>query len=310
MSLYELMDDESAQDALVGLPGLSVSEQCDILGASGSGHCRWRPAQNKTYDSVPEQEVNDARMKLANAVLDFFAEMPFIGYRKMSELLGSHGYEDATENRMRLPYKQLGLKGVKPGFKTTRPSGHPVGKFPYLLKDRTIRHVNEVWSTDTTYIKLPTGMVHLTAIIDHYSRKVLSYRLSNTMDASFCIECMKEAVRKYGIPAICNTDQGSQYTSKEFMDLLLSLDIRISMDGKGRCLDNIIVERYWRSIKHECILLNDWKSMPQLKRGVDDHIKIYNSARPHQGLGYLTPDEVYEKGCFLEETDKTSNEVA
>lgn len=310
MSLYELIDDESAQDALVGLPGLSISEQCDILGVGRSGYYRWRSAQNRASDSVPEQKVNDARLKLANTVLDFFAEMPFIGYRKMSELLRAHGYEDATEKRIRLLYKQLGLKGVKPKFKTTRPSEHPAGKFPYLLKGRTIRYVNEVWSTDITYIRLPTGMVYLTAILDYYSRKVLSYRLSNTMDTSFCIECMKEAVRKHGIPAICNTDQGSQYTSKEFIDLLLSLDIRISMDGKGRCLDNIIVERYWRSIKYECIFLNDWKSMPQLKKGVDDYIKIYNSVRPHQSLGYLTPDEVYEKGCFLEETDKTSNQVA
>lgn len=205
----------------------------------------------------------------------------------------------------------IGAQGRNPKFKTTtKASAHPAVKFPYLLKDKTIRYVNEVWSTDITYIKLPTGMVYLTAIIDHYSRKVLSYRLSNTMDTGFCIERMNEAIRKYGIPAIFNTDQGSQYTSKEFIDLLLSLDVRISMDGRGRCLDNIIAERYWRSIKYECIFLNDWKSMTQLQKGVDDYIKIYNSVRPHQSLGYLTPDEVYKKGCFLEEIDKTSNKVA
>lgn len=156
----------------------------------------------------------------------------------------------------------IGAQWRNAKFKTTKASAHPAVKFPYLLKDRTIRYVNEVWSTDITYIKLPTGMVYLTAIIDYYSRKVLSYRLSNTMDTGFCIKCMNEAIRKYGIPAICNTDQGAQYTSKEFIDVLLSIDIRISMDGCGRCLDNIIVERYWRSIKYECIFLNDWKSMP------------------------------------------------
>lgn len=250
-------------------------------------------------------------MKLVNAVMDFFAAMPFIGYKKMSELLQAQGYPEATEKRIRLLYKQLGLKGVKPKFKTTRPSKHPAGKFPYLLKNKTVRHVNEVWSTDITYIKLPTGMVYLTAIIDYYSRKILSYRISNTMDTSFCIECMNDAIRKYGIPAICNTDQGSQYTSQEFIDLLQSRDIRISMDGRGRCLDNIIIERYWRSIKYECIFLNDWKSLPQLQKGVDDYIKIYNSVRPHQSLDYLTPDEVYEKGCFpIQENDKNKNKVA
>lgn len=310
MSLYELMDEESAQDALVGLPGLSICEQCKILELSRSGYYRWLSDQKKTPDPVADNEARDARMRLANAVLDFFAIMPFIGYKKMSELLKANGYPDATEKRIRLLYKQLGLRGIKPKFKTTKPSAHPAGKFPYLLKDRTIRYVNEVWSTDITYIKLPTGMVYLTAIIDYYSRKVLSYRLSNTMDTSFCPECMNGAIRKYGIPAICNTDQGSQYTSKEFIDLLQSLDIMISMDGRGRCLDNIIVERYWRSIRYECIFLNDWKSLPQLEKGVDDYIKIYNSVRPHQSLGYLTPDEVYENGCFLLETDKTSNQVA
>lgn len=231
--------------------------------------------------------------------------MPFMGYRKMAHYLAAKGWRLATEKRIRLLYGQLGLKGIAPVFRTTRPSRHPAGKFPYLLGNRPLRYVNEVWATDITYIKLPGGMVYLTAILDLYSRKVLSYRLSNTMDVRFCMDCLKEALRNYGIPAIFNTDQGSQFTSQEFIELLESYGIRISMDGKGRCLDNIHVERYWKTIKYECIFLNDWTSMVQLESGIKKFVRIYNTERPHESLGYLTPEEVYKNGSFpLEENNK------
>lgn len=195
-------------DAQCGLLGLSITEQCRILGVSRSGYYRWLEKQKNGANPIKDQEV---KLELVNAVMDTFTKLPFIGYKKMAELLQERGYIKATEKRIRLLYKQLGLRRIKPKFRTTRPFKHPAGKFPYLLKNKNICYVNEVWGTDITYIKLADGMVYLTAIIDYYSRKVLSYRLSNTMDTNFCIECMNDAIRKYGIPAICNTDQGSQY---------------------------------------------------------------------------------------------------
>ncbi len=140
---------------------------------------------------------------------------------------------------------------------------------------------------------------------------MLSYRLSNTMDVRSCIDCLKEAIRNYGVPAIFNTDQGCQYTSQEFIDLLQSYNIRISMDGRGRCLDNIHVERYWKIIKYECIFLNDWTTRVQLRKGIDEFVKTYNTKRPHESLGYLTPEEVYKNGSFPLDKDKnTKTKVA
>ena len=301
-------------DASLGLGGLSISEQCRILGVSRSGYYRWKGSRNNKPSHPCDQTANEDKAKklaLAEAVMDAFRDMPFMGYRKMAAYLRGNGYELSTEKRIRLLYEQLGLRGVAPRFRATRPSSHPAGRFPYLLKDRTIRFVNEVWATDITYIKLNGGMVYLTAVLDLCSRKVLSYRLSNTMDVRFCIDCVKEAIREYGIPAILNCDQGSQYTSREFIDLLQSHGIRISMDGRGRCLDNIRVERYWRTIKYEFIFLNDWATLPELQMGIDESVETYNSKRPHEALGYLTPNQAYENGCFPSvDGEKDKAEVA
>lgn len=241
---------------------------------------------------------------LVDAVLDAYTEHPAFGYRKMSNFLSTQGIEDATEKRIRLLYRSLGLRGASQKFKTTRPPKGKFQKYPYLLKNRPVLFVNQVWATDITYIRLPHGMVYLVAIIDLYSRKILSWRLSDNMKVDFCLEALYEAIDNYGVPAIFNTDCGSQFTSDEFTGVLEAYGIEISMDGVGRCLDNIRVERTWKTVKYEFVFLYEWSSKGQLEKGLDGFIKAFNKERPHEALGYQTPDEVYERGCFpVEGTD-------
>lgn len=187
----------------------------------------------------------------------------------------------------------LGLAGMAPGPNTSRP--HPEHNvYPYLLRGIDVTKPNQVWSTDITYISLAKGFVYLIAIIDWYSRKVLSWRISNTMDTVFCVDCLEEALRQYGKPEIFNTDQGSQFTSKVFTSVLLRENIRISMDGRGRALDNIFVERLWRNLKYEDIYLNGYSDMRELLAGLKIYFVFYNEERKHQSLGYKTPDVVYQ----------------
>ena len=166
-------------------------------------------------------------------------------------------------------------------------------KFPYLLRDVKITQINQVWSSDITYIRLKSGTVYLVAIIDLYSRKVLSQKLSNTLERSFCIEALNEAIEKYGKPEIFNTDQGSQFRSIEFTKVLTENNIKISMNGKGRALDNIFMERTFRSLKYEEVYLNDYENMKECRRAIEDYFGFFNKKRVHQGLGYKTPDEVF-----------------
>lgn len=167
-------------------------------------------------------------------------------------------------------------------------------KHPYLLRDKVIRHPNQVWSTDITYLRMPAGNVYLMAIIDWYSRKVLSWRVFNTMDAAQCANLLRETIEEYGCPAIFNTDQGSQFTSNVFLQVLADNYIQVSMDGTGRALDNIRIERLWRSLKYEDIYLKRYENMRELKSGVDAYFTFYNRARFHQSLDYSVPDEMYE----------------
>ena len=220
---------------------MSICRQCKLLGIARSSFYYWK-----------EHHEEQERIKLAlfaeekafaEIVMDAWMLYPTYGYLKMSFYLKGEGHPEVTEKRVRRIYKMLGLQGLAPVFKTTRNSKRKEKKFPYLLRDRKISFVNEVWATDVTYIKLPGGMVYFTAVIDLFSRKILSWSLSNAMDTKFCMDCVKEAIAKYGVPAIFNTDCGSQYTSKEFIAMLEGYGIRISMDGIGRCLDNIFVER-------------------------------------------------------------------
>jgi putative transposase len=189
----------------------------------------------------------------------------------------------------------LGLAGMAPGPATSKP--HPAHKvYPYLLRGVAITRPNQVWSTDITYIRLAHGFAYLVAVMDWYSRRVLAWRLSNTLEAGFCVDCLEEALRAHGCPAIFNTDQGSQFTSEAFTKVLLDAGITISMDGRGRALDNIFVERLWRTVKYEDIYLKDYAGLPELLLGMTEYFAFYNDERPHQGLGYRTPAAVHCSG--------------
>ena len=184
------------------------------------------------------------------------------------------------------------LAGTQPGPNTSK--HHPEHlKFPYLLNGLVILRPLHVWSTDITYIRLPNGFVYLVAVIDWFSRLVLSYRLSNSLEATFCLEAFEEAIKIYGQPQIFNTDQGVQFTSQEFVNAVLGKNIRFSMDGRGRALDNIFVERLWRSVKYEDIYLRDYQSVPEVRTGLGNYFQFYNRERPHQALQYKTPYEVH-----------------
>ena len=232
------------------------------------------------------EEADLERMVL---VQNEYSQHPFYGYRKISEVLKDYGI---TEKMARRLMKRMGLQAIYPKPKTSIPN-IANSTYPYLLKDKQILAPNHVWATDITYIKLNGVFVYLVAVMDLYSRKMLSWRLSNTMETTFCVDALEEALRKYGIPAVFNTDQGSQFTSDKFLDVLKGKGIQISMDGKGRALDNIFVERAWRSLKYEEIYLNNYAGMKELREGVDRYYLFYNAERFHQSLDYSTPDEIY-----------------
>jgi len=188
--------------------------------------------------------------------------------------------------------KELGLKAIYPEPKTSQPNKEHK-KYPYLLRSLEITHINQVWASDITYIKYRGSFMYLVAIIDIYTRKVLSWRLSNTIDSHFCCECLSEAISFFGVPEIFNTDQGSQFTCSEFIEILNAHNIQISMDGKGRALDNVYIERIWRTLKYENIFLYDYGTVKELRKGIDRFFKFYNTERFHQSLNYKTPDDMY-----------------
>lgn len=188
--------------------------------------------------------------------------------------------------------QELGLKAIYPRPKTSQPNeAHK--KYPYLLRGLKIKEKNQVWSGDITYIKYKGSFMYLFAIIDLYSRKTLAWKLSNTLDSHFCCECLQEAIDVFGIPEIFNTDQGSQFTGNDFTGILNACKVKISMDGKGRALDNVYIERLWRTLKYENIFLHDYQSVKELKRGIDKFFDFYNNERFHQSLNYKTPDDIY-----------------
>lgn len=275
------------------------------MGVNRESYYSWK----KTH--IITQEKRKARLEIlkqvSDLVLNEYRVFPQYGYRKMSKHLLALKNEIASERRVRLVYNMLGLRGLIPQFKTSRAGkGKNHKKYRYLLKDYVIRHVNQVWATDITYLETEVGKMYLVAIIDLYSRKILSWRLSNTMNVNFCMEALKEAVDTYGVPAIFNSDQGSQFTSNEFTSYLESLGVRISMTGKGRCLDNIIVERTWRTIKYEAVFLYDWNTMKEMRTGLGQYIIKFNSLRIHQGLDYKTPDEIYYNGLPIRNQGKAN----
>ena len=209
----------------------------------------------------------------------------------MVSFLETRGHR-VNRKRVQRLMRILGLAGMAPGPDTSRP--HPQHKvYPYLLRGVVVTRPNRVWSTDITYIRLAHGFVYLVAVIDWYSRRVLSWRISNTPDTAFCVDCLEQALQRYGNPEIFNTDQGCQFTSESFTGVLKAHGIAISMDGRGRALDNIFVERLWRSVKYEDVYLKGYSNSMELMIGLTEYLVFYNGERPHQSLGNLTPDEVY-----------------
>jgi putative transposase len=206
--------------------------------------------------------------------------------------LGTAGHK-VNRKQVQRSMRILDLVGMAPGPNTSK--AHPEHKiYPYLLRGLDIVRLNQVWSTDITYIRLPGGFVYLVAIIDWYSRKVLSWRLSNSMEASFCVDCLTEAILQFGKPEIFNSDQGAQFTSDAFTGVLIKNGITISMDGRGRALDNIFVERLWRTVKYEDIYLKGYSSFAKLLKGLTEYFEFYNEVRPHQSLDYVTPSTAYK----------------
>jgi putative transposase len=255
-----------------------------------------------------QEEVDEYECLLLQLLDEKYTRHPFFGTRRMTEYLRGLGHWVNRKRVQRLMQK-LGLAGMAPGPNTSKP--HPQHKlYPYLLRGVDVIRPNQVWSTDITYIRLLHGFVYLVAIIDWYSRKVLAWRLSNTMDAGFCVDCLEEAIKNYGAPEVFNTDQGSQFTSASFTGMLIEYGITISMDGRGRAFDNIFVERLWRTVKYEDVYLKGYESMPALLLGLTDYFLFYNEERPHQSLGYKTPEVVYQtaKGGGAKIVDKFSSE--
>jgi putative transposase len=238
------------------------------------------------------KEIGESELNLLRLLDEEYTRHPFYGSRRMKLFLKECGYS-VNRKRVQRLMQQLGLVGMAPGPNTSKP--HPEHTvYPYLLRGLDIIRPNQVWSTDITYIRLPRGFVYLVAVIDWYSRKVLSWRLSNTMDAGFCVDCLEEAIKNYGTPEMFNSDQGSQFTSDAFTGMLIGNGITLSMDGRGRALDNIFVERLWRTVKYEEVYLKQHHSIPSLLMGLTQYFQFYNEARWHQALGYQTPDTVYQ----------------
>ena len=243
-------------------PELSIAQQCTILGIARS-----------SYYYQPKEDPEDHDLAILEAILEVLKEKPFYGYRRIArELI----YLDVTRKQVRRIMKKAGLRAIYPGLQLSKPSKGSK-KYPYLLRGMNIWLPNQVWASDITYIKLSGGYAYLVTIIDLYSRKILSWRVSNTMDAQFCVSALEEAIAHYGVPGIFNTDQGSQFTSDAFVSVLESHGIQISMDGVNRALDNIFVERFWRSLKYEDIYLKDYRTMTELKDGLARYLRFYNS---------------------------------
>nr|WP_144428251.1 IS3 family transposase [Azospirillum thiophilum] len=258
---------------------LSVTRQCGLLGLSRS--------------TLYYKPVNDNSEDLAiKALIDRqFLETPYYGSRKMTAWLRRQG-QSINRKRVRRLMREMGLAAIWQKPNTSKPAPeHRV--WPYLLRHLVIDRPNQVWTADITYIPMPKGFLYLVAVMDWHSRKVLAWRLSNTMHADFCVAALEEAITRFGTPDIFNTDQGAQFTGSAFTGVLEAAGIRISMDGKGRCMDNIFIERLWRSLKYEDVYLRAYATGTEARQGIGRWIDSYNRLRPHQALGYQTPDEIF-----------------
>jgi putative transposase len=260
-------------------PRLSIVRQCELVSISRSGFYH-RPAG--------ETALNLELMRLVDAQ---FLETPWYGSRQMVRHLRREGYVIGRKRIRRLMAK-MGLTPIYQRPRTSTP--HPDHQvFPYLLRELVIGRPNHVWCADITYLPMRCGFLYLVAVMDWATRKVLSWRVSNTLDVEFCLEALEEALARFGRPEIFNTDQGSQFTSPRFTGLLQQAGVRISMDGRGRWMDNVFIERLWRSLKYECVYLHAFETGSELRAGLSKWIGYYNAGRPHSALEGRTPDEAY-----------------
>jgi len=257
---------------------ISLVRQCELLGL---------PRSSLYFEPAGESEEN---LRLMRMIDEEYLRHPFLGSRRLVLWLKTQG-EIVNRKRVQRLMRTMGIEAIYPKPKTTqRGEGHTI--YPYLLREMKIERPDQVWATDITYIPMASGFMYLVAVMDWYSRYVLSWRLSNTMESDFCVEALEEALSK-GRPEIFNTDQGSQFTSEQFTSVLKSADVLISMNGKGRCLDNVFVERLWRSVKYEEIYLKSYADVAELQSSLEKYFEYYCEERPHQSFDYQTPANVY-----------------
>jgi len=260
---------------------LSVSRKCILMDISRS----------TLYYKAVEQKPDSEELEIKKQMDKLHTKYPFMGSRSLRDQLRLKGYGINRKRVSRL-MNEMNIHSTAPKPNTSKP-GKQHKIYPYLLRNLTIDQPNQVWATDITYIPMARGFLYLIAIMDWYSRKVLSWRLSNSMDTTFCLDVLHEATAKYGAPVIFNTDQGSQFTSEEFTGALKSSDIKISMDGKGRWMNNVFIERLWRSLKYEEVYLKAYATPSEARAGIGEWMRFYNLERTHQALGSKTPESVY-----------------
>jgi putative transposase len=258
----------------------SVRRQCELLAVNRSS----------LYYTPGEPDAEE--LALMRRIDELHLKHPFFGSRMMTQALKREAHAINRKRVQRL-MRLMGLESMAPKPKTSCPADeHPV--YPYLLRGLTVCRINQVWAADITYIPMRRGFAYLVAIIDWYSRRVLAWRLSNTLETPFCIEALQQALSRFGVPEIFNTDQGAQFTADLFTRVLRDCGIKISMDSKGRCIDNVFVERLWRSLKYEEVYLNPYDSLGEARLGIGRYFEFFNDERPHQALGYQTPGSFYD----------------
>jgi len=258
---------------------LSITQQCRVLElARSTVYYRLKP--------VPALDL-----EIMRRIDEIHLKLPFYGSRRIRDRLQDQGY-DVNRKKVQRLMRQMGIAALHPKRNSSKPGkGHKI--YPYRLKGLRIDRANQVWCADISYIPMARGFLYLVAIMDWYSRKVLSWRLSNTLEPDFCVEALEEALEHYGPPKIFNTDQGSQFTSEAFTGVLKASGITISMDGKGRWIDNVFIERLWRSLKYEEVYLKAYESVEEARQSIGNYFKFYNQERRHQALARCTPDDVY-----------------
>jgi len=265
-----------------GNPEISIRKQCELVSLNRRSYYNARQ---------PETDENLAIMGLIDRE---YTEHPFYGSRRMLQMLRKNGYE-VNRKRVRRLMRLMGLEAIYPKRRLSF-RGPDSEVFPYLLRDITIDRPDQVWAADITYIPMKDGFMYLVAIIDWYSRKVISWELSNSLSADFCVRALEKALQQ-GTPEIFNTDQGCQFGCQEFTKLLKAKGIKISMDGKGRCYDNIFVERFWRTVKYEEVYIKAYRDGYEARQELEKYFRFYNAERPHQSHEYRTPEEVYAKAA-------------